>query len=49
MKRILILAFVVAAELAGCYAGVRGCGCGHRDRGGFDQNAPGAGCGCGCG
>ncbi len=48
MKRILLLVFLVTAELAGCYAGVRGCGCG-RARGPGNPAAPGVGCGCGCG
>jgi hypothetical protein len=46
MRRIALLVFLVAAELAGCYAGVRGCGCdGHR---GY-REGPRGGFGCGCG
>lgn len=47
MKRFLVLAFVLAAELAGCYAGVGGCGPrGYHHGHGY---ARGPGCGCGCG
>ncbi len=47
MKRVLLLVLAVTLELAGCYAGVRGCGCGRP--GYYHHGGPGPGPGCGCG